>query len=139
LGHIVGAEWIWLRRWLGDNPTAAPGWVAESSLSELRDRLAAVEAEREQFLTQLADDDLQRIVEYRRLSGEAHADRLADLVRQVVNHSTYHRGQVATQLRHIGVNPPTRISSTTFAREVACGVPRRRDAAAGKQRRRRDT
>jgi uncharacterized damage-inducible protein DinB len=30
LGHIVGTEWIWLRRWLGEAPTAAPGWLAES-------------------------------------------------------------------------------------------------------------
>ncbi len=107
LGHIVGAEWIWLRRWLGESPTAAPGWVAESSLSELRGRLAALEAERDQFLGQLADGDLERVVEYRRVSGEAYADRLADLVRHVVNHSTYHRGQVATQLRQIGVSPPS--------------------------------
>src|SRR5512143_44200 len=106
LGHIVGAEWVWLRRWQGDSPTATPAWVAESSLSELRARLAAVEGERDAFLGQLADADLERIVEYRRVSGEAHADPLADLVRHAVNHSTYHRGQVATQLRQVGVHPP---------------------------------
>jgi uncharacterized damage-inducible protein DinB len=106
LGHIVGTEWIWLRRWHGDSPTATPAWVAGSSLSELRARLAAVEAEREGFLGGLADADLERIVEYRRLSGEAHADRLADLVRHAVNHSTYHRGQLATQLRQLGAHPP---------------------------------
>lgn len=106
LGHIVGAEWIWLRRWQGDSPTATPAWVTGSSLSELRARLAAVEAERDAFLGELADADLERIVEYRRASGESCVDRLADLVRHVVNHSTYHRGQVATQLRQIGVNPP---------------------------------
>ena len=106
LGHIVGAEWVWLRRWHGESPTVTPAWVEESALSELRGRLAAVEAERDEFLAQLGDGDLQRIVEYRRISGEAHADRLADLVRHAVNHSTYHRGQVATQLRQIGVSPP---------------------------------
>jgi uncharacterized damage-inducible protein DinB len=106
LGHIAGTEWIWLRRWLGDSPTAAPAWAAGSSLPELRARLAAVEAEREGFLGRLADADLERIVEYRRLSGEPLADRLADLVRHAVNHSTYHRGQLATQLRQIGAHPP---------------------------------
>jgi uncharacterized damage-inducible protein DinB len=65
-----------------------------------------VESERDAFLGPLADSDMQRVVEYRQLSGEAHADRLADLVRHVVNHSTYHRGQVATQLRQVGVSPP---------------------------------
>ncbi len=106
LAHIIAAEWIWLRRWLGDRPAAAPAWVTASSLPELRARLTEVESERDRFLGQLVDADLDRVVEYRRMSGEAHADRLADLVRHAVNHSTYHRGQLATQLRQIGVHPP---------------------------------
>ena len=106
LGHIVATEWIWLRRWKGDSPTAAPSWVTGPTLSELRERLADVESERDRLFGQLADADLDRIVEYRRMSGEAHADRLADLVRHAVNHSTYHRGQLVTQLRQIAVHPP---------------------------------
>lgn len=106
LAHVVGAEWIWLRRWRGESPAAAPGWVAGASLSELRDRLASIEADRDAYLTGLPDGDLARIVEYRTLSGQAGADRLEDLVRHVVNHATYHRGQVATQLRQLGVAPP---------------------------------
>jgi uncharacterized damage-inducible protein DinB len=106
LAHIVSTEWIWSRRWLGDSPTAAPAWVTASSLSELRARLTEVESERDRFLDGLTDADLERVVEYRRVSGEAYADRLADLVRHAVNHSTYHRGQLATQLRQIGVQPP---------------------------------
>jgi len=106
LGHIAGTESVWLRRWRGESPASAPAWANDSLLPELRSRLAAVEAEREEYLAQLGDSDLARVVEYRRFSGEAHADRLADLVRHVVNHSTYHRGQAATQLRHLGVKPP---------------------------------
>jgi uncharacterized damage-inducible protein DinB len=106
LGHIVGAEWIWLRRWHGDSPAGTPAWVTGSSLSELRARLTELEAERDRFLGQLADADLERVVEYRRLSGEACSDPLAELVRHTVNHSTYHRGQLATLLREVGVRPP---------------------------------
>jgi uncharacterized damage-inducible protein DinB len=106
LGHVVSTEWIWLRRWKGDSPMAAPAWVAGSSLSDLRARLGDIEAERERLFGELGDADLERIVEYRRMSGEAHADRLADLVRHAVNHSTYHRGQLATQLRQLGASPP---------------------------------
>jgi uncharacterized damage-inducible protein DinB len=39
-------------------------------------------------------------------AGEAHADPLAPLIRHVVNHSTHHRGQAATQLRQLGQAPP---------------------------------
>jgi uncharacterized damage-inducible protein DinB len=65
-----------------------------------------VEDERGRYLAGLSDADLERIVEYRTMAGEAHADTLALLIRHVVNHSTYHRGQAATQLRQLGQAPP---------------------------------
>ncbi|HEX9188644.1 MAG TPA: DinB family protein [Vicinamibacteria bacterium] len=106
LGHIVGAEWLWLRRWQGESPAAVPAWAAESSLADLRGHLAALEADRDGYLAGLTDADLARLVEYRSLAGTAYADRLGDLFRHLVNHSTYHRGQVATQLRQLGQTPP---------------------------------
>ena len=66
-----------------------------------------MEADREQYLETLSDADLARVVEYRTLAGKAYADPLAGLMRHLVNHSTYHRGQVATQMRHVGLVPPT--------------------------------
>jgi uncharacterized damage-inducible protein DinB len=107
LGHIVAAEWVWLRRWRGDSPSAAPAWVSDSSLANLKAQLAAVEAERSEYLAGLSDEDLDEAVAYRTLAGEEQSDVLASLIRHVVNHSTYHRGQVATQLRHLGRTPPT--------------------------------
>lgn len=107
LGHIVAAEWVWLRRWKGENPTAIPDWVSGSGLTDLRARLAGVEEERADLLNTLAEADLRTRVAYRTLAGAEHEDPLGDLMRHVVNHSTYHRGQVATQLRHLGRTPPT--------------------------------
>ena len=113
LGHIVGAEWIWLRRWLGESPPA-PGWAGKPKLAELKAQLAAVEAERSRYLNGLSEADLDRLVSYRNLAGQEYANRLSDLIRHVVNHSTYHRGQVATQLRQLGQTPP----NTDFVRYV---------------------
>lgn len=33
LAHIVATEWIWLRRWRGESPAAAPGWVEYAGTS----------------------------------------------------------------------------------------------------------
>ena len=106
LAHIVSAEWIWLRRWLGESPAAIPSWAATPGLSQLRTQLAAVEAERGSFLGALTEADFERPVSYRTLAGQAFTDPLGHLMRHVVNHSTYHRGQVATQLRQLGHTPP---------------------------------
>jgi uncharacterized damage-inducible protein DinB len=107
LGHIVSAEWIWLRRWLGDAPTAAPVWVASTDLAELRARLSEIETQRDAFLTALTAADLDRLVSYRTLAGAPHADPLGVLLRHVANHSTYHRGQLSAQLRQLGHTPPS--------------------------------
>ena len=105
LAHIVGAEWIWLRRWLGESP-AAPEWTRGPNLAELRRQLAALEAERSSYLASLPDGGLEQVVSYRSLAGQAYSNRSCDLIRHVVNHSTHHRGQAITQLRQFGVTPP---------------------------------
>jgi len=112
LAHIVGSEWIWLQRWLGDSPTSRPAWDGSAALAELKGRLAAVEAERASFLAGLTDVDLERVVTYHGLDGQSFSHPLGDLMRHVVNHSTYHRGQLATLLRQLGQTPP----STDFTR-----------------------
>ena len=105
--HIVSAEWIWLRRWKGDSPTALPAWLGGGSREELLAQLAGVEKERAEFLAALSPAGLRAPVSYRTLNGQAHTNALGDLLRHVVNHSTYHRGQLATQMRQLGLHPPS--------------------------------
>lgn len=112
LAHMVGSEWIWLRRWQGDSPSSRPEWVDQPSLPDLKDRLASVEAERAALLARLADADLERECSYRGLDGHSFSLPLGHLMRHVVNHATYHRGQLTTMLRQLGQTPP----STDFTR-----------------------
>jgi uncharacterized damage-inducible protein DinB len=112
LAHMVGSEWIWFRRWQGDSPTSIPDWVDQPALNDLETRLAAIEAERASFLGQLTNADLERVVSYSGLDGQTFSHPLGDLIRHVVNHATYHRGQLATMLRQLGHTPP----STDFTR-----------------------
>ncbi len=118
LAHIVVTEWVWLQRWLGESSTGAPAWAAEPSLRELKAQLAAIEVERAAFLAGWTDKDLGSVVSYRGGDGQTFSHPLADLSRHVVNHSTYHRGQLATMLRQLGHTPP----STDFTRYLREGA-----------------
>ncbi|MQA90344.1 MAG: hypothetical protein GEU90_08915 [Gemmatimonas sp.] len=51
-------------------------------------------------------DDLQRVVAYQNTAGAAFESTFWQMARHVVNHSSYHRGQVATLLRQLGHRPP---------------------------------
>lgn len=107
LAHIVMAEWVWLRRWKGESPTARPSWASGADVTRLRESLSAVEGERAEFVAGLTDARLDEPVSYRTLKGEEQQGRLSELCQHVVNHSTYHRGQAATLLRQVGASVPS--------------------------------
>ncbi len=103
--HIMASEWIWLSRWLGTSPTAMPQEWSSYTLSQIVAAWDELYRAQKSFLEQLNDADLDRIVDYRNLRGEAHSNVLWQLLRHMVNHSSYHRGQITTMLRQLGHTP----------------------------------
>ncbi len=116
LAHIVGADWIWLSRWLGTSPTGTPPEWDLSTLSGIRAQWDIIEKQRASFLDSLTPEALQRSLPYWTLKGEPFSNPLAQLLRHVVNHSTYHRGQVMTMLRQLGM-PAISTDLVLFYRE----------------------
>ena len=105
--HIMGAEAIWLRRWKGESP--ASFWKAEEfpTFDALKQRWDMVEHEMLGFCHMLkSDEDIHRTIVYRDLKGNDYSQPLNQLMQHLVNHSTYHRGQVTTMLRLVDVKPP---------------------------------
>lgn len=106
LHHLVGVEWAWLSRWRGVSPNEGPAWYREPTLAALRAGLDRVERERFDFLDGLTDAQLGVRIEYRLLGGSAASGQLGVLIQHAVNHSTFHRGQLATLMRQVGGVPP---------------------------------
>jgi uncharacterized damage-inducible protein DinB len=117
--HIYAAEWIWHSRWQGISPTeplAVERWPDVASLAaEWRE----LEHRMRQMFTDMPDSDLTREVEYRLLSGAAGKSVFWHMAQHVVNHATYHRGQVTTLLRQLGAPPPASMDLITYYREPA--------------------
>lgn len=106
LAHMVGADWLWLERWQGRSPTSVPGYAEWATAAELDAVWARVRVARSRFLADLTADDLDRVIAYHTLAGDAKSYTLADVLLHGVTHSTYHRGQVTALLRQLGVTPP---------------------------------
>jgi uncharacterized damage-inducible protein DinB len=118
--HIVAAEWLWLKRWKGASPRAtvadtsnasamgsalSNGGVAVETLatsSGLQSFADSIEQERQEFLSALTDDTLQARLKYTDMGGKEFSMPLHYLMQHLVNHGTYHRGQVTTLLRQAG-------------------------------------
>ena len=106
VAHNITAEWAWLERWHGVNPTERPAWITDA-VPSLIGHLEEIETKRNRFLESLSDADLpvDRSIVY--LSGKPDTQRLQDMLVHVVNHSTYHRGQITLMFRQLGHAPPS--------------------------------
>jgi uncharacterized damage-inducible protein DinB len=100
--HIVWAEWIWLQRWKGVSPQTVFQAIDFPTLDALRARWSEVEAEQRAFLAAVTNERLSTVLRYVNLQGQTWEYPLWRQMYHVVNHSTYHRGQLSTMLRQLG-------------------------------------
>ena len=110
LAHLLGAEWIWQERWQGRSPTRAEAKAFAGdtfpTLEVIRERWQAVERQVREFVASLSEDGLGRPVTYQNLKGDTWSYPLGRTLLHLLNHQSYHRGQVTTLLRQLWVEPP---------------------------------
>ena len=105
LHHIMGVEWLYLERFHGRFPTELlPGETFEN-LAAFSARWQQIKKGLEEFIRSAELGDSERIIEYKNMKGKPFRYSLRSVLQHVVNHSTYHRGQVTTQLRVLGAKP----------------------------------
>ena len=105
LAHICDAEWIWLERFQGRSPSALPNTGQFRDLDTLRQHWSKQETRLLDFVRLLTQADLDRELEYKTLNFGIYRNPLWQSLLHVVNHGTYHRGQVTTLLRQLGAEP----------------------------------
>lgn len=121
LVHIMGAEWIWFERWHGRSPGALPTADEFPTPASVRARWAEIERDLLSFVAGLSAEDLARVHEVRTLTAGTAANPLWQMLQHVVNHSSYHRGQVVTMLRQLGATPVS-TDLIRYYRERAAGA-----------------
>ena len=105
LAHICGAEWIWLERFEGRSPASFPNASDYVDVAILRAKWAEQEGRLLAFVAALKQEDLNRVLEYKTMKFGVYSNPLWQAMQHVVNHGTYHRGQVTTLLRQLGAQP----------------------------------
>ncbi len=107
LAHLVAVEWVWQERWRGRSPSREDyfrDWGTDRfpTLAAVSERWANVEQLVRDCLAHLTEDQLARPLTYKNNKGETWKYPLWQTLWHVVNHQTYHRGQVTTLLRQLG-------------------------------------
>ena len=117
VAHICAAERIWITRLKGENPQ---GFLKPDRLGDVdaaRKEWAELEGEMRNQLARLGPEAAQLTIEYQDLRGNDQSDVLWQMLQHVVNHGTYHRGQITTMLRQLDAAPPKSMDLIAFYRE----------------------
>ena len=121
MAHIMGAQWLWHERWNGRTPAALPAATDFPDLPSLRNRWAEVEKDLLGFVRGLSADRIAQVDEYKTQSAGVVRCPLWQMLQHLVNHGTYHRGQVTTMLRQLGAKAVS-TDMSLFYRERAAAA-----------------
>src|SRR5215469_7171682 len=94
LAHILSAEWIWLERWQGRFPTSMLDAADFPTVASLGSRWKTLERDYQEFFQGLSVERLRQQLSYLNRAGERYSYLLWQQMTHVVNHSSYHRGQI---------------------------------------------
>jgi uncharacterized damage-inducible protein DinB len=114
--HIYAAEWAWCSRWNGTSPTALLSSEPFPDAASIRQAWSENEARVRAFAEGLGESGITTVIEYKLLNGTSGATPFWQMLQHVVNHASYHRGQVTTMLRQIGAAPPKSMDMIAFYR-----------------------
>src|SRR5262249_9196293 len=101
IAHTLSAQNLWLERLLGQQQTIAV-WP-EATINDCEALAEKMSLAWKNYLSSRPGMDFE--IKYRNSKGEPWSSRVEDVLIHVLMHSTYHRGQVALEMRAAGNQP----------------------------------
>jgi len=114
--HIYAAEDVWLHRLKGDVPTIFLANTFEGSNAVLMDSMLSNSADFRDFVQAQVDAFFEEAVAYKDLAGNAYSQPRAEMIQHCIQHSTFHRGQLLTIGRQLGLTQPPSTDYIRFTR-----------------------
>lgn len=115
--HLFGADEVWLQRWNGGSPRGLPPPTRFPDLASLRAAWADLDPKLRAFVAGLGAEGLARKLTYQAFNGQQATVAYWQMLQHVVNHGSYHRGQITTLLRQLGAPPGKGMDLIAFYRE----------------------
>jgi uncharacterized damage-inducible protein DinB len=106
LNHVYLAELVWLRRVQGHPDAKITELKSPADLGALGQAWPELHRSWIDWSCSLSSEDWQKPLTFRNSQGVESQLPPWQLVLHLVNHGSYHRGQVATMLRQSGITPP---------------------------------
>lgn len=103
ISHVVATEQLWYDRVTQAKIPISP-WE-KYSLDECIDKSTEITSMWIALLNEIGEDGLSNIINYVNTQGNKYNNSLKEIVTHTINHSSYHRAQVALLVRDAGGEP----------------------------------
>ena len=110
LFHVFGAETLWLQRF-NNETQRRPDDIYNGSMTGLSAALDKTDEQLLDWIVSKSENDLKENLHYSSMAGDKFCQPYDILVMHVLNHGTYHNGQLVTMLRQLQVE---KIPATDF-------------------------
>jgi uncharacterized damage-inducible protein DinB len=100
--HTMSAEWMWLTRLYGQNPTMMLDPNDFADRDAVRQRWDVVEGEMRAYISTLPEDLSSLTFTYTTTSGKSYTQPVLHILLQLINHGTDHRAQTLAMIHTLG-------------------------------------
>ncbi len=107
LVHIYQADSAWVGRIFGNPDSQTNTYPPKAELNELASDWFVLLDQAVEWSGKLSEAEWGGVVSYKDSRGNAHQTALLPIIMHLVNHGSYHRGQVSQLLRQSGQVPPS--------------------------------
>lgn len=109
--HMWDAESAWWQRIKLIDQIQVPSLSFKPTMQEVAEGLSNQDKLWQQWINNSPEHAFNHVVAYRNSKREEFKQPVWEIILHVINHSTYHRGQIVTMMRNIGV---TEIPGTDY-------------------------
>jgi len=109
--HLMDVESIWWQRLKLAEHVEWPGRTFDGSVDELSKKLLQLSLQWEEWITNTNEVNITHVFAYQNSKKEQFKQPVYEMLLHLFNHQTFHRGQVVTMLRQLGIE---KIQPTDF-------------------------
>jgi len=100
ISHMISADEVWFARIKGESPPSLAR-TPFTNIEEASSYQNKLQTQIHEYL--MSTNDIEKIVSYSNTKGEKFQNSILEIMQHVVNHGTYHRGNISTILNSLGI------------------------------------
>lgn len=115
--HVWDASSIWWQRMQGHTQLVVPSLSFHPSLKDISNGVLSQCEQWIDWINKQQPEVLSGNLAYKNLKGETFQQAKYEILLHLFNHGTYHRGQLVTMLRQIGIDDIPQTDYIVYARQ----------------------